>query len=533
MTADPPARQPDGRPDDAADAPPDGDRSGDGPRRAPGPRGLADRAARGYGWMLAQTLGTQFVNLGAQLALGWLLFKEDFGLYALTNTLAVGAAQLHKIGLRPILIRRNRRFELWANAAFWIALWLGIGSMLLLFAIAPFADRVFGTEGLAPLIAVIALSMPFTSMSVVPEARIQAQMRFRLLAASRFAQISGQMGLTVLFAALGLGAMSFVLPRPIVAAARATWLLAVTRPPIRLAQQVRRWRLMARDAFHLTISNVNNYLTSHADYLILGLFHNEAVVGLYFYAFGLSQRAFVFLTLNLKDVIFPTLSSIQDEPRRQVVAFLRASRVLALVGTPFCVLQILLAEPAIDALLPDTWTASALVIQVLSAGTIFRVVGQPAQSLVKAQGRFGTLTALSVSMSAAFIAFVVAGAMLGEAVAVAIAVAVYMAVTGPVSMWIGVRHAGGTVADVLRVFSRPFVAGAVATLPAWLLATVLDPLPAGDWLQLVLVPLVLLSVFAAMARLVAREEWDEFAGRVRQALRRRGGGGAAKVAAAE
>ena len=274
---------------------------------------LTDRAGRGYVWMLGQTAANQVLNFGGQIALGYLIFKEDFGLYATVQALAMGAAQAHKVGLRAILIRRQARFHLWANPAFWVALTLGIVSMLVLFAVTPFAAAIFDEPKITPLIPVIALAMPFISIASIPEARIQAQMRFRLLAASRFLQVSGLLALTVLLAALDFGVWSFVIPRPIIAFLRATWLLAVTRPPLRSRPQANRWRFMLRDSWRLAVGNWANYVITQMDYMILAAIHSSNVVGLYFYAFGLSQRAFVVLTMNLRDVLF---SRAQHAPER-------------------------------------------------------------------------------------------------------------------------------------------------------------------------------------------------------------------------
>ena len=65
---------------------------------------LTHKTARGYAYMLAQTLGTQLVNFVGFIVLGWLLFEKDFGLYALTTTVAAAAALVQRTGLMTILV---------------------------------------------------------------------------------------------------------------------------------------------------------------------------------------------------------------------------------------------------------------------------------------------------------------------------------------------------------------------------------------------------------------------------------------------
>ena len=58
-----------------------------------------------------------------------------------------------------------------------------------------------------------------------------------------------------------------------------------------------------------------------------------------------SNQVLQLLTLNLASVLFPVLSKLAAEPERQVGAFLRAARVLALVGIPICLAEAVLARP--------------------------------------------------------------------------------------------------------------------------------------------------------------------------------------------
>src|SRR5450631_39158 len=74
------------------------------------PGSLRSRAARGFFWMMAQTIGIKAVNLFGQLVLAWLLLPADFGLLALANTLGSMASLIQQAGLREILIQRHLRF---------------------------------------------------------------------------------------------------------------------------------------------------------------------------------------------------------------------------------------------------------------------------------------------------------------------------------------------------------------------------------------------------------------------------------------
>ena len=79
-------------------------------------------------------------------------------------------------------------------------------------------------------------------------ARLQIDLRFRLLSLVTIISSTTTVLLSVLFAYLGLGPYSFILPMPLVAALRTTILLAAERPAVRPRLQFRRWRYLLGDS---------------------------------------------------------------------------------------------------------------------------------------------------------------------------------------------------------------------------------------------------------------------------------------------
>lgn len=493
------------------------------PRR---PTSLGERTTRGYAWMLFQTMGTQAVAFIGQIVLAWVLLEEDFGVFALVNTVATLAGLAQRIGLRTILIRRERRFHLWATPAFWISTATGTASMLLMLAFAPFFTLAYDRPGLFWFVAIVALSAPPNAMSLVPEALVQAQMRFRLLAVVRFGMVAGTLGLTVIFALVGLGPWSFVLPFPIIHTARLLLLWRAARPPVHLRPQVRRWKYLLRDATMLTGNNVATYVTTQGDYVILGIFFADAVVGVYFYAYGLSQRAFVLLTRNLRDVLFPALTKLSHDGGRQVDAFLKATRLLLLLGAPFCLLQAALAEPACNLFLRDRMPGVAPILQILSIGCVFQLVGQPAFALLRAQGRFATLLRVSIVVGVLFVGMVLGGAILANesnaGVVTGGVVGAFMLISGVGQLLIGIRPAGRGWPDLRRVFIPPLGAAIIAVGIAWSLGQLLPAGTGGDVARLLGVTALALGLYVPLARRFAPGDFEELRRRILELVARRG-----------
>jgi PST family polysaccharide transporter len=268
-------------------------------------------------------------------------------------------------------------------------------------------------------------------------------------------------------------------------------------------------------------------VTELGDYVVLGRFHPDAVVGIYYFAFNLSLQTAMVLALNLDGVLMPVLSKLKGEPVRQREAFLSAARAIALVGIPVCLLQAVVAGPAIRLVFDPKWYAAIPVLQVLSAGMSFRVVTHPAQSLMRAQGRFATLTGLNGIGAATFLGVTTAAAARGSqetaAVSVAAAVAAFFALEGPIYFYAAVRRAGGSPRDMANVYGPPLIVGAVASggaiLTSWLLPVM--PGRGGAAVQAVVTSAIFTAAYVAGVRLLMPSAWHDLVRRIKA----RGDGG--------
>jgi lipopolysaccharide exporter len=453
---------------------------------ATAPRTLAQKTVSGFFWLMAQTVGSKLVNMAGQVVLAWLLVPADWGLVGLAYTVTAFASLIQQAGLREILIHRHEHFNRWANPAFWMSLALGCLGAAVMAAAAPVAAWMYDEPQLVGLVLVLAATAPFSGLDIVPDARLTSEMRFRYLAVVKWVNAVGTMGLSILFATLNFGAYAFVLPVPIVTAVRLVLLWSATRPPIRWSPQLRRWKYLLNDSFMLLLAGFFIMLTWQGDYIVLGILHDAKTVGIYFFAFNLSIQTMQVFTSNLTGVLFPALSRLQDDPQHQTRAFLKATRLLAVIGLPFCLLQAALAGPGIALLFNSWWYPAIRVLQLLSIGMAVRIVASPGGSLIQAQGRFGIYTLTNGLNAALFISLVALGAWMGNhlpaervgqfpaplrylvgtdlpaAVLVALAVMVYFTVIGPIFMYVAIRPGGGRWRDVWDVYAPPAAASAIA-----------------------------------------------------------------------
>ncbi|HEV8607782.1 MAG TPA: oligosaccharide flippase family protein [Tepidisphaeraceae bacterium] len=486
---------------------------------------LGHRAAVGFVWMALQTIASKIITVAGQVVLAWLLSDADFGLVALAFTATSFPAQINQIGLKEVLVRRSKRYHLWASSAHWMALAFGLLSALTMVAIAPPAAHFFKAPQLFGLISVIAIAAPIDLLSQVVAIKIQIDLRFRVFAILAFILAVGGILLSVLFAAMGAGAYSFVLPLPIVAAMRLAIAWLMVHPPFQWRINLQRWRYLIGDSLILLTARIFAACVMIGDYLSLGFFHPKPVVGIYYFAYILSLQTIVLFSVNLEGVLFPTLSKLTNDLSRQRDGFLAAARVLAIVAIPVCFLQAALSAPAIHAIFPAKWLPSIPVLQVLCIGMAFRSVGFPSFSLMQAQGRFKSYSMLLGIGAALFLALTLITSAISPdstaAVRVAQVVALYFVLEGPIAMYVAIRHAGGAWRDVWKVYAFPVLLSAVACGAA---AGAIRLLPAqtrvDHLVRMIAAALIAGAIYLPMIRLLAPQTWATLTSRVRAMIKR-------------
>ena len=507
---------------DAADptpAAPLSETSPSAPPRAAAPS-IGDRAARGFTIYFTQFFASKVVSLASQIVLSWLLVRKDYGYLGLAMAVATFTGLVQQAGVRDILVRRGKRYNRWANTAFWLSACSGLAGALLMLIAAPLAAYIYREQTLMYLIALLALGGMITSLGSVPEAKLHIDLRFRAIATLNFSSTTAGLALAVVLAVMGFGAYSYVLPHPITAAGRLAAAWWMTRPPVRLQIRPRRMRYLLSDSGLLVLNSVFVSILWQGDYLILGLLYPEDLVGLYVWAFGLSLQSIYMLAESMSGVLFPSLSKLADDPARQRDAFLRAARVLALVGIPACFAQAVLAAPGVHLVFNPRWFEAVPLVQVLSIGMSVYVVGSASFAALKAQGRFKRLLMINSLCSVSFVMLVTCGAWargpLGAAVAVCINLCILTA--SALTSMLG-EHAWR---DLPRIFVIPLLLSAAASAAAWGVVAWLPRQTKPQWLLVALVSATVLAVvYVPLARALAPEPWKELLARMRQMRPRR------------
>jgi PST family polysaccharide transporter len=469
-------------------------------------------------WISVASMVNKLSSFGGTLVLALLLMPEVFGAVTLAGTVAIVASLIATPGVGEVLVARQQRRHLWETPAFWLTTLVGVAGFAIAAASAPLGAWVYGDRDLIGLVLLAGLRLPISAVSVLPETLLSIKLRFKFVAALNTFSSLAQMFLTVLFAWIGLGAYSFMLPPVIVAAVRLTIAWSAARPQVNVRPNLRRCRWMLQDTSQVYGVRFLFGVLSQGGYIMLGLFQPQAIVGVFRVATDMGMQGSRLMIANTFSVLYPTLAKMGSDPVRQTKAAFNAAQTLAAVVMPLGFAQVVVAEPVFRMLQREEWLASIPLLQILSIGVALTGFGWASEALLRAQGRFKQLLIRMLILVPISYAAAGTGAWLNGAIGAAFGVAVYTVLHHCVTTWMALGRAGYSVGSLLGLILRPLPAALAATGAGLLVTRSIDSSAGREMALLALVTsgVVFWIVYAAVLRPTAPVLWTRLIDLVRR-----------------
>jgi PST family polysaccharide transporter len=476
---------------------------------------LGKHSAHGFAWMLMQTIVGKGAGMLGQVLIAWFLSPHDFKLVGLTFAVTSFPSLLRDAGLATILVQRQHHLRRWVGPIFWMSLMLGVIATALMLAAAPLAARFFGQPQLAGLICVIAVGSIFSSLNTVSGGMLQIQLRFRFLAILGLTTSLLLQAVSVLLAWRGWGAYSYAVANAVVnvVTAAAGWYATWGSVRIRMHPYLRRWRFLVGDSGTLLLIYGLFTVIAQGDYLCLGAYHkHDDAGGVFFFAFNLSWQMVVLLTNNVGSVLYPAMARLQSDPPRQMQAYLRSARVLALVAAPACFLQAVAARPVFALLFKTKWAPAIPVMQALSFGMTVRCVGATIGAINISRGRYRLQLIISAIYAAVFMLTMALSAKHGGALAVAIAEASFYVLADPITLGVVLwLNRVSAIDNLRRVFLMPTVFAGAATAAGWAVSLAIPHCIGENLYRLGAMGLVSAGIYSSFVRKFAPDDWKAVA----------------------
>lgn len=359
---------------------------------------LSKAVGRGLGWTVVTTVTFKFITFATQIVLGWLLTQKDFGVYATALAVAGMVTAFRDGGVRDILIQRGpAAYRSLVGPIFWLSLTVNFIAAIVLAGAAPFVARAYNEPSLLMMLLVIAVVMPLGTGTTILQCRLRMQLEFRAVGRITIASSIIRNGGAILFAKLGFGPLSFVLPLIPATILENVWSRCLVRERLwSRPAEVRRWPELFRSISWLIFGTLANIVFDMGPYIVLGAMTLPETVGVYYFAYQITAQIGVLLAMNAQQVLFPALTAMTGDLARMAAASLRTLRALMLVGGYMCLCLAAVMGPLEAFLWHGRWAAAVPAVQILGLLFPLRITFGLTSAILLASGRFKSLSYLTV-----------------------------------------------------------------------------------------------------------------------------------------
>jgi O-antigen/teichoic acid export membrane protein len=348
---------------------------------------LRQRTVKGVSWSAVSQLITQSFTWTISIVLARILGPKAYGLIGMTVVFTGFAGLFGDLGLAAAIVQRRNLEERHLHTAFWINMLAGVVITGLMIGLAPLIASFYNEPRLTWISMTISLQFLLGALSVVQQALLRREMRFRTLAGVKITStvVAGVTGLAMAFA--GMGVWSLVV-QPLCGSLVGVflfWQVAHWYPSWSFEMKAGK-ELFSFSAYVLGF-NVVNYWGRNADNLLVGRFIGAHGLGIYSRAYNLMLLPLTQITYVVSTVIIPALSTIQADKARVKRSYLKAISVVGLITFPMMVGFFVTADHLVLALLGKRWAEMIPIFKILCGVGLLQSITATGGWIYQSQGR--------------------------------------------------------------------------------------------------------------------------------------------------
>lgn len=348
---------------------------------------LKQQTLRGTLWSSIERFSVQGIQFVILILMARVLTPDDYGMVGMLAIFLAVAQSLVDSGFSNALIQKVHCTETDYSTVFWFNIVVGALLYGVLWVGAPFIASFYRLPPLTEITRVIAWTLFFNSLAVVPRAILSSRIDFRTQAKASIVAsvVAGVVGVCGAYGGWGVWAIvAYTLCNSLVNTVL-LWGLVRWRP---------RW-IFSRASFQhlfsfgskLMLSGVIDTLYKNLYTLVIGRKFAATDLGYYTRADQFAQFPSSNLTGILQRVTYPVLCSIQDEDERLRTAYRKFLRLSAFVIFPLMVGLSVLATPFVTVVLGTQWEPAGVLLTLLALCGMWYPIHAINLNLLQVKGR--------------------------------------------------------------------------------------------------------------------------------------------------
>lgn len=318
-----------------------------------------------------------------------LLSPSDFGLMAMIEGIVIFGAPLADMGIGSAIIQEKNVSHKQLSTLYWLNVFLGITVFFVMVFASPFVADFYNEERLNSLLVLAALSFligPFGSQFNI---LFQKELNFSLPVKIDFVSNIVSFIVAIYVAYIGWGVYALIYGRLARVAVSSVVMiffgLKIHRPGFYFnLKEVK--SLLSFGSFNMA-ERYAQVLGGSWDKILIGKLLGAELLGFYNIAYTMIVTPMMTINPVITKVAFPVFSKIKESKEQINSYYHKALSVLMAINFPLYIGIALVANEFILIFFGEKWAPSVPIMQILAIEVLYRSIGNPGGSIVKAKGR--------------------------------------------------------------------------------------------------------------------------------------------------
>ncbi len=352
------------------------------------------------------------ILIGATLAR--LLTPKEFGIVAIVGVFISFFNLLSSFGIGAAIIQNKSLTDDDISSIFSFSIVFGLVLAGIFFFLAPVISSFYNEPVLTNLSRLMALSLIFNSLKIVPYAMNARKLRFKELGIISVVVYAISGILAIILASLGFSYYALIINSIIsgLLTFSAYYLLAPVKPALVIRLNSIR-KIIKFSTFQFLFQFIN-YFAGNTDNLLIGKFLSASALGFYDKAYKLMLMPVQNLTFVITPVLHPVLSEYQNEKKIIYDAYYKIVKLLAIVGFPLSFFLYFNAAEIINIMFGPQWDQSIPVFKLLALAVGIQIVLSSTGSIFQATNRTDLLFYSGLLSTILLVAGIAYGVFIGK-----------------------------------------------------------------------------------------------------------------------
>ncbi|MDR3705522.1 MAG: lipopolysaccharide biosynthesis protein [Paludibacteraceae bacterium] len=319
-------------------------------------------------WNGVDKIGVQVIQFSVGILTARILSPKDFGLIGALTIFIFLSNLLITSGFTSALIRKENVTNEQYSAVLYLNITVSIVLYIILYFLAPSIANFFEMPELTSLSRLIFISIIFNSLGVVQVAKLTKEFKFKALTAADLSSYILTGVVTIWLSVSGYAYWAIAWQQVLLVALSMT-ILWITHPiKLSLKPEFKVIKELFKFSSNLLFTGFVSLVATNIYNVIIGKVYKVNELGFYSQAKKYQQIANNTITLTLQGVAYPTFTSLNKEPERQLLYLRKMTRVAAFIILPITAIVLAMAEPLITIVLSSKWLPFADYLRILMIG---------------------------------------------------------------------------------------------------------------------------------------------------------------------